>query len=70
MEVVYKSHVGSQEKDKFQPVKCIAQKAVEDLVMYLSLLIILLPWTSVCGNMEVQGHTALKMNQLHFFAVI
>lgn len=47
MEVVYKSHVGSQEKDKFQPVKCIAQKAVEDLVsscfMYLSLLIILLP---------------------------
>lgn len=47
MEVVYKSHVGSQERGKFQPVKFIAQQDVEDLVssyvLYLSLLIILLP---------------------------
>lgn len=47
MEAVYKSHVGSQERGRFQPVKFMAQQAVEDLVssyvMYLSLLIILLP---------------------------
>lgn len=44
---MYKSHVGSQERGKFQPVKFMAQQAVEDLVssyvMYLSPLIILLP---------------------------
>lgn len=51
VEVVYKSHAGSQERGKFQPVKFMAQQAVEDLVsscvMYLSPPIILLPWTSV-----------------------
>jgi len=47
MEAMHKSHVGFQERGKFQPVKFMAQQAVEDLVgscvMNFSPPIILLP---------------------------
>lgn len=61
MEVVYKSHVGSQERGKFQLAKFMAQQAVGDLVgscvMYLSPNHFIA--LNICGNIEVQGASRL-----------